>query len=38
MSPVELALSRAARAAIALLRVYQDAASRRISPPRFYPS
>jgi putative membrane protein insertion efficiency factor len=38
MSPVELALSRAARAAIALVRVYQGAASGRISPCRFYPS
>ena len=38
MSPAEAPPSRSARVAIALVRVYQGAASGRVSPCRFYPS
>ena len=38
MSPAQSPLSRSSRAAIALVRVYQGAASGRVSPCRFYPS
>jgi putative membrane protein insertion efficiency factor len=38
MSPVQAQPSRAARVAISLVRVYQGAASGRVSPCRFYPS
>ena len=38
MSPAEAPRSRSARAAVAFVRVYQGAASGRVSPCRFYPS
>jgi hypothetical protein len=38
MNPAEAPLSRSARMAIALVRVYQGGASGRVSPCRFYPS
>jgi putative membrane protein insertion efficiency factor len=38
MSPANPPLSRPARMAIALVRLYQGAASGRVSPCRFYPS
>jgi putative membrane protein insertion efficiency factor len=38
MSPVAAPPGRSARVAIALVRLYQGAASGRVSPCRFYPS
>ena len=38
MSQTEVPLSRSARVAIAFVRMYQGAASGRVSPCRFYPS
>ena len=38
MSTADAPLSRPARVAIALVRLYQGAASGRVSPCRFYPS
>jgi putative membrane protein insertion efficiency factor len=38
MSPAEAPPGRSARVAIALVRLYQGAASGRVSPCRFYPS